>query len=102
MESGDKDRGGGGTVRTRERERKRESERERGGRQVLADYASESLNLEDPAAFRDLSRPMGAQSPPQARAARPARGEGGGLCMKGTGVGLRCGSGVGRDRRAHV
>ena len=28
---------------------------------VLADYESASLNLADPAAFRDFSRPMGAQ-----------------------------------------
>ncbi|KAK3330480.1 hypothetical protein B0H66DRAFT_598017 [Apodospora peruviana] len=30
---------------------------------VLADYTSEELNLNDPATFRDLSKPMGAQSP---------------------------------------
>jgi hypothetical protein len=30
---------------------------------VLADYTSEDLDLEDPATFRDLSKPMGAQSP---------------------------------------
>ncbi|KAI0402483.1 beige/BEACH domain-containing protein [Xylaria palmicola] len=29
---------------------------------ILADYASEELNLEDPATFRDLSKPMGAQT----------------------------------------
>lgn len=29
---------------------------------VLADYSSEELDLDDPATFRDLSRPMGAQS----------------------------------------
>ncbi|KAK0729868.1 hypothetical protein B0H67DRAFT_13762 [Lasiosphaeris hirsuta] len=29
---------------------------------VLADYTSEELNLDDPATFRDLSKPMGAQS----------------------------------------
>ena len=29
---------------------------------VLADYTSASLNLADPASFRDLSRPMGAQN----------------------------------------
>ena len=29
--------------------------------QVLADYESATLNLADPATFRDLSRPMGAQ-----------------------------------------
>ncbi|KAK2038218.1 beige/BEACH domain-containing protein [Colletotrichum somersetense] len=29
---------------------------------VLADYTSEELNLNDPASFRDLSKPMGAQS----------------------------------------
>ena len=29
---------------------------------VLADYTSEELDLEDPATFRDLSKPMGAQS----------------------------------------
>jgi hypothetical protein len=28
---------------------------------VLSDYSSERLNLADPASFRDLSRPMGAQ-----------------------------------------
>jgi hypothetical protein len=30
---------------------------------VLADYASPRLDLDDPATFRDLGRPMGAQSP---------------------------------------
>lgn len=30
---------------------------------VLADYTSEDLDLEDPASFRDLSKPMGAQTP---------------------------------------
>jgi hypothetical protein len=30
---------------------------------ILADYTSEDLDLEDPATFRDLSKPMGAQSP---------------------------------------
>ncbi|PHH90184.1 hypothetical protein CDD83_4315 [Cordyceps sp. RAO-2017] len=30
---------------------------------VLADYTSEDLDLEDPATFRDLSKPMGAQTP---------------------------------------
>lgn len=30
---------------------------------VLADYTSEELDLNNPATFRDLSRPMGAQSP---------------------------------------
>ncbi|ROT40949.1 WD repeat and FYVE domain-containing protein [Sodiomyces alkalinus F11] len=29
---------------------------------VLADYTSEELNLDDPATFRDLSKPMGAQT----------------------------------------
>ncbi|KAI1261691.1 beige/BEACH domain-containing protein [Xylariaceae sp. FL1019] len=29
---------------------------------VLADYTSDDLNLEDPATFRDLSKPMGAQT----------------------------------------
>ncbi|KAI1178927.1 beige/BEACH domain-containing protein [Nemania sp. FL0916] len=29
---------------------------------ILADYTSDELNLEDPATFRDLSRPMGAQT----------------------------------------
>ncbi|TRX89750.1 hypothetical protein FHL15_009340 [Xylaria flabelliformis] len=29
---------------------------------VLADYTSDELNLEDPATFRDLSKPMGAQT----------------------------------------
>ncbi|EFY94276.2 beige/BEACH domain protein [Metarhizium robertsii ARSEF 23] len=29
---------------------------------ILADYTSEDLDLEDPATFRDLSKPMGAQS----------------------------------------
>jgi hypothetical protein len=28
---------------------------------ILADYESKQLNLADPASFRDLSRPMGAQ-----------------------------------------
>ena len=30
---------------------------------ILADYTSETLDLEDPATFRDLSKPMGAQTP---------------------------------------
>ncbi|KAI5467956.1 hypothetical protein BGZ63DRAFT_450007 [Mariannaea sp. PMI_226] len=30
---------------------------------VLADYTSDDLDLEDPATFRDLSKPMGAQTP---------------------------------------
>lgn len=30
---------------------------------VLADYTSEELDLDDPATFRDLSKPMGAQNP---------------------------------------
>ncbi|KAH6885261.1 hypothetical protein B0T10DRAFT_91786 [Thelonectria olida] len=30
---------------------------------VLADYTSEDLDLEDPATFRDLSKPMGSQTP---------------------------------------
>ena len=30
---------------------------------VLADYESSTLDLEDPATFRDLARPMGAQTP---------------------------------------
>ncbi|ORY55300.1 WD repeat and FYVE domain-containing protein [Pseudomassariella vexata] len=30
---------------------------------ILADYTSEELNLDDPATFRDLSKPMGAQTP---------------------------------------
>ncbi|KAK5988615.1 Beigehomolog 1-like protein [Cladobotryum mycophilum] len=30
---------------------------------ILADYTSEDLDLEDPATFRDLSKPMGAQTP---------------------------------------
>ena len=34
---------------------------------VLADYESEALNLADPAAFRDFSRPMGAQVAEQAK-----------------------------------
>jgi hypothetical protein len=60
---------------------------------VLADYASERLNLEDPASFRDLSRPMGAQSEPQAR---ECVGAGGG--RDGRGGGLR-GSGQADRRR---
>jgi len=48
--------------------------------QVLADYTSTRLNLADPAVFRDLSRPMGAQDAHQRelvaqaakRRARPA------------------------------
>ena len=32
---------------------------------VLADYTSEALDLHDPATFRDLSRPMGAQTEEQ-------------------------------------
>jgi hypothetical protein len=30
---------------------------------ILADYTSEELNLDDPATFRDLSKPMGVQTP---------------------------------------
>lgn len=30
---------------------------------ILADYSSEKLDLDDPATFRDLSKPMGAQTP---------------------------------------
>lgn len=30
---------------------------------ILADYTSEDLDLEDPRTFRDLSKPMGAQTP---------------------------------------
>lgn len=30
---------------------------------ILADYASYELDLDNPATFRDLSRPMGAQTP---------------------------------------
>jgi hypothetical protein len=30
---------------------------------VIADYDSEELDLENPATFRDLSKPMGAQDP---------------------------------------
>ncbi|KAK7962509.1 beige/BEACH domain-containing protein [Apiospora aurea] len=30
---------------------------------ILADYTSEELDLEDPATYRDLSKPMGAQTP---------------------------------------
>ena len=33
---------------------------------MLSDYASPTLNLADPAVFRDLSKPMGAQDPAQA------------------------------------
>ncbi|KAH6855033.1 hypothetical protein B0I37DRAFT_363738 [Chaetomium sp. MPI-CAGE-AT-0009] len=33
---------------------------------VLADYTSEELDLDNPASFRDLSKPMGAQSPNRA------------------------------------
>ncbi|KAK4250988.1 hypothetical protein C7999DRAFT_11321 [Corynascus novoguineensis] len=33
---------------------------------VLADYTSEELDLNNPASFRDLSKPMGAQSPSRA------------------------------------
>ncbi len=29
---------------------------------ILADYDSDELNLNDPATFRDLSKPMGAQT----------------------------------------
>ena len=41
---------------------------------VLADYASDSLDLDRAATFRELSRPMGAQvgAPPQ-RLGRPSR-----------------------------
>ena len=34
---------------------------------VLADYTSDKLDLSDPATFRDLSKPMGAQRPERAR-----------------------------------
>jgi len=34
---------------------------------VIADYDSETLDLSDPATFRDLSKPMGAQTPNRAR-----------------------------------
>ena len=34
---------------------------------VLRDYTSATLDLSDPAAFRDLSKPMGAQRPERAR-----------------------------------
>ena len=37
---------------------------------VLADYTSDELNLNDPATFRDLSRPMGAQTPGRVAAFR--------------------------------
>lgn len=37
---------------------------------VLADYSSESLDLSNPATFRDLSRPMGALDPAAEEAAR--------------------------------
>lgn len=30
---------------------------------ILSDYASEELDLADPQAFRDFTKPMGAQSP---------------------------------------
>ncbi len=30
---------------------------------VIADYKSDTLNLNNPATFRDLSKPMGAQTP---------------------------------------
>jgi hypothetical protein len=34
---------------------------------IIADYTSETLDLEDPATFRDLSKPMGAQTPDRIR-----------------------------------
>ena len=34
---------------------------------VLRDYTSATLDLSDPATFRDLSKPMGAQRPERAR-----------------------------------
>ena len=34
---------------------------------VLRDYTSATLDLSNPAAFRDLSKPMGAQRPERAR-----------------------------------
>ena len=33
---------------------------------VIADYTSETLDLSDPRTFRDLSKPMGAQTPARA------------------------------------
>lgn len=33
---------------------------------VIADYTSETLDLADPKTFRDLSKPMGAQTPSRA------------------------------------
>lgn len=38
---------------------------------VIADYTSEELDLSDPATFRDLSKPMGAQSVERKRIPRP-------------------------------
>jgi len=40
------------------------------GAQVLADYTSETLDLADPASFRDLARPMGCQDGERAAAFR--------------------------------
>ncbi|KAK9453508.1 hypothetical protein V1511DRAFT_504930 [Dipodascopsis uninucleata] len=34
---------------------------------IIADYVSEELDLDDPATFRDLSKPMGAQTPDRER-----------------------------------
>ena len=38
---------------------------------MLADYSSPTLDLTDPATFRDLSKPMGALGPKRARQVRP-------------------------------
>ena len=69
-----------GEVAARLRALRRSHERRITTLQVLADYTSTRLNLADPAVFRDLSRPMGAQDAHQRelvaqaakRRARPA------------------------------
>jgi hypothetical protein len=40
---------------------------------VLADYTSEELDLTRPEVFRDLSKPMGAQTPRRAAAFKQVR-----------------------------
>ena len=37
---------------------------------VIADYESEEIDLDDPNTYRDLSKPMGAQSEPRAQSFR--------------------------------
>ena len=53
---------------------------------VLADYASETLDLESAATFRDLAVPMGAQRPERAEAVRERYEQMGGIEMHGGGA----------------